>query len=82
MLEKKGFAETLWAEAMNVAEKIQNIVPHSFMKGKTPFNAYFGHKSDVSNFRVFGSTTWARILCDKKKYLQPKSVEFFFIGYR
>ena len=69
MLEEKGFTETLWAQAMNVAAHIQNIITHSFMKGKTPFDAYFGHKSDVSNFRVFGSIAWARISSDKRKYL-------------
>ena len=51
------------------------------MKGKTPFEAYFGHKLNVSNFKVFGSTAWARILLDKRKYLQPQSIECLFIGY-
>ena len=30
---------------------------------------------------MFGSTAWARISHDKRKYFQPQSVEFFFIGY-
>ena len=51
------------------------------MKGKTPFEAYFGHKPDVSNFKVFGSTAWARIPLDKRKALQPQSIECVFIGY-
>ena len=51
------------------------------MKGNNPFEAYFGHKLDVSNFKVFGSTAWAQILLDKRKYLQPQSIECFFIGY-
>ena len=59
MLEAKGLAENLWDEAMNFSAHIHNRVPHSSMKGKTPFEAYFGHKLDVSNFRVFGSTAWA-----------------------
>ena len=81
MLEDKSLAATLWAEAMNFASYVQNKVPHSSMKGNTPFKSYFGHKLDVSNFRVFGSTAWARIPSDKRKYLQPKSVECLFIGY-
>ena len=59
MLEAKGLDAILWDEAMNVAANIQNRVPHSSVKGKTPFEAYFGHKPNVSNFRVFGSTSWA-----------------------
>ena len=51
------------------------------MKGNTPFEAYFGHKPDVSNFRVFGSTAWAWIPHEKRKDLKPKIVECLFIGY-
>ena len=66
---------------MNATAYIQNRVPHSFVKGKTPFKAYFGHKPNVSNLRVFGSTAWARILLDKRRDLQPQSIECMFIGY-
>ena len=51
------------------------------MKEKTPFESYFGHKPDVSNFKVFVSTTWDRIPLDKRKYLQPQIIECLFIGY-
>ena len=81
MLKAKGLAANIWDEAMNAAAYIQNKVPHSSMKGKTPFEAYFGNKPYVSNFRVFGSTAWARIPLDKRKYLQPQSIECVFIGY-
>ena len=66
---------------MNVSVYIQNMVPHSSIKGKTPFKAYYGHNLDVSNFRVFESTAWARIPHDKRKDLQPQSSECLFIGY-
>ena len=35
----------------------------------------------MSNLWVFGSTAWARILLDKRRALQPQSVECIFIGY-
>ena len=66
---------------MNVSSYIQNRVPDSSVKGKTPFEAYTSHKLDVSNFRVFGSTAWAQIPLNKRKSLQPQSVECIFIGY-
>ena len=72
MLEEKGLAANLWAEAMNFATHIQNILPHSSVKGNTPFESYFGHKSDMSNFGVFGSTAWPEFrmtrgrLCNRK----------------
>ena len=81
MLELKKLDANLWFEAMKSVAYIQNRVPHSSMKWKTPFQAYFRHKSDVSNLRVFGSTAWARIPLDKRRDLQPQSIECMFIGY-
>ena len=81
MLESKKLAANLWAEAMHAAEYIHNRVPHSLVKGKTPFEAYFGHKMDVSNLQVFGSTAWARIPLDKRRDFQPQNIECLFIGY-
>ena len=51
------------------------------MKWKTPFEAYSKHKLDVSNLRVFGSTAWAQIPLDKRRDLQPQSIECVFIRY-
>ena len=56
MLEAKKLDANLWDEAMNPTVYIYKIVPHSSMKGKIHFEAYFGHKPDMSNLRVFGST--------------------------
>ena len=81
MLESKRLAVNLWAEAMHAAAYINNRVPYSSMKGKTPFKAYFGHKPDVLNLLVFGSSAWAQIPLDKRRALQPKSIEYMFIGY-
>ena len=35
----------------------------------------------MSNLRVFGSTAWAGIPLDKRRALQPQSIECLFIGY-
>ena len=81
MLEAKDLDENICNEAMNYDEYIYKIVPHSSMKEKTNFESFTGHKPDVSNFKVFGSTAWAQIPLDKRKSLQPQSVECIFIGY-
>ena len=81
MLESKKLDANLWAESMHAATYIHNRVKQSSVKWKTPFKAYFGHKPDVSNLRVFGSTAWARILLDKRRDLQLQSIECLFIGY-
>ena len=75
MLESKKLDANLWDEAMHASAYIQNRVPHSSVKGKTPFEAYFGHKPDVLNLRVFGSTAWSQIPLDKRRDLQPQSIE-------
>ena len=66
---------------MHAAAYIQNRVPHSSEKWKTPFKAYFGHKPDVLNLWVFGFIAWARIPLDKRRDLQLQSIECLFIGY-
>jgi hypothetical protein len=35
----------------------------------------------VSHFCIFGSRAWAYIPTDKRKDLEPQSVEFIFFGY-
>ena len=54
---------------MNFVAYIQNRVPYSFSN------------PDVSNLMLFGSTRWARIPLDKRKYSEPQSVECIVIGY-
>ena len=81
MLESKKRATNLWDEYMHAATYINNRVPHSSMKGKTPFEGYFGHKPDVSNLWVFGSIAWAQIPLDKRRDLQPQRIECMFIRY-
>ena len=56
-------------------------VPHSSVKVKTSFESYIGHKPDVSDFGVFGSTAWDRIPLDKRKYLEPQIIECTLIVY-
>ena len=81
MLESKKLAENLWDEAMNSTEYINKRVPHSYMKGNIHFKAYFRHKPDVSNLRVFGSTAWAWSPLDKRRDFQPQRIQCMFIGY-
>ena len=45
----------------------------------TPFEAWSGHKPDVTHFRIFGSRAWDRIPTKKRKALQPQSQECLFV---
>ena len=81
MLEAKNLPPKYWAEAINYAAYIQNRVPHKQIDGMTPFEAWSGHKLDVTHFMIFGSKAWARIPTEKRKALQPQRQECLFVGY-
>ena len=81
MLESKTLPPKFWAEAINCASYIQNRMPRKQLDGVTPFEAWGGHKPDVSHFKIFGSRAWARIRLDKSRALEPKIQELLFVGY-
>ena len=72
MMEAKDLSPKLWVEGINCAAYVQNRDPHKSLEGKTPFEAWSGHKPNVSHFMVFGSNAWARIPPEKRKALKPK----------
>lgn len=81
MLHAKSLPHKLWVDALNCANHIQNRSPHRSVKDQTPFEAWSGTKPEVTDFRVFGSWAWARIPSQKRKALDPQSIECIFIGY-
>jgi len=48
-------APSVWAEAVEYAVYTKNCSPTAALKGKTPYEAFWGEKPDISNLRVFGS---------------------------
>ena len=54
MIEERDLSPKIWDEDINCAAHIQNREFHKSVKGKTPYEAGFGHKPNVSNFRIFG----------------------------
>ena len=63
------------------ASYIQNRVPHKKLDVIIPFEAWSGHKPDVSHFNIFGSKAWAKIPTKKRKDLKPQIQEFLFVVY-
>ena len=72
MMEDKDLNPKIWHEAINCVSYVQKISLHKTLEGKNPFEAWSGHKPNVSHFRVFGSKAWARIHPEKKKALKHK----------
>ena len=61
MIEERDLSPKIWDESISCAAHIQNIAFHKSVKGMTPYEAWFGKKPNVSNFRIFGIRAWARI---------------------
>ena len=55
MMEAKDLNPKLWGEAINCDAYVQNKATHKALEGKTPLEAWSGHKPNVSHFMVFGS---------------------------
>ena len=81
MHDRSKLIPKIRAEATICAAHIQNKAFHKSLKGKTPYEAWFGQNPNVSNFRIFGTKAWARIPSEKMKYLQPQIKESIMVGY-
>ena len=81
LIEEKDLNPNIWDESINCAAYIQNKYPHKSLDGKTPCEAWFGHKESVSHFGVFASKAWARIPPKKRKALKPQIKESIMVLY-
>ena len=75
MIEARDQSPKIWDEAINCSAYIHNRKFHKSVKGKTPYEAWFGHKPNVSNLKIFGSRTCARTPSEKRKDLHLESKE-------
>ena len=70
-----------WAEAVSTVVYLRNRSPTAALKGRTPYEYWFGEKPDVSNLRVFGCICFVHIPDNQRKKLDPKSYKAVFVGY-
>ena len=54
LLFEKGMPKEFWAEAVNTVVFLLNRLSTKDLKGKTPFEAWYGFKPSVSNLKIFG----------------------------
>lgn len=81
LLIQSGLPSTFWAEAVNTANYIRNRSPTSKLKGKTPYEAWFGEPPDVSIFRRFGSNVFVMDRSPGKGKLEARSRKGIFVGH-
>ncbi|OMO58967.1 Integrase, catalytic core [Corchorus capsularis] len=56
-------------------------LPTKALKNKTPYEAWFGQKPNVTHLRIFGSVCYARIPKAKRGKLDEKAEVGVFVGY-
>ena len=62
MLFQANMPETFWAEAVQQAVRIKNILPSSALENyKTPYEAYYGHSPSYKELKPFGCTLYAGV---------------------
>ena len=70
----------LWPEAIAHTAYLHNRTHTRALATKTPFEAWCGHKPDVSHLREFGSPVW--ILTEGQiTKLDPQSIKHTFMGF-
>ena len=81
MMEAKDLNPNIWDQSINSTTYFQNISPQKYLYGKTPYEAWSGHKPNVFHFKVFGSKAWARIPPEKRKALKHQIKESIMVLY-
>ena len=72
---------SLWAEAVEYAIYMKNRSPTAVIKNKTPYEAFWGEKPDISNLRVFGSQCYVHNDSPTRRKLDARAFPAVFIGY-
>lgn len=71
---------TLWAEAVNYVVYILNRALSSTCPIKTPYEAWYGKKPDLSNTRPFGSEFYTLVPNEMRRKIDPKGLLGYFVG--
>ena len=82
MLIHAGLPSKLWPEAFSTAYYITNRLPTKALQGKTPFEAWYKRKPDISNLRVYGCDAYVMDYKAKAKgKMAPRSWAGTLVGY-
>jgi transposase InsO family protein len=71
---------TLWAEAVSCVTYTLNRTLSSTHFNKTPYEAWYGKKPNLSNLRIFGSEFYTLIPKEIRRKLDPKGLLCYFVG--
>lgn len=85
MLNDCGLPAKFWNEAVLTATFLTNRSSTVCLKGKTPYEMWYGNKPDLSKLKVFGCKAFSHVPKEKRKGKVGLSAlpgkEFIFVGY-
>ena len=81
MLADSRLPQRFWAEALSTAAYMINRSPTKGLDDKTPFEAWYGKKPNVSHLRVFGCSAYTHVPKDQRKKMDSKAKGCIFLGY-
>jgi hypothetical protein len=81
LLKSRELPAALWGEAVTTAVYLLNRAPTKSVTGKTPFEAWHGHRPAVEHLRVFGCVAYVKVNRPHLKKLDDRSTAMVFIGY-
>lgn len=81
MLHAKEMALRLRAEAANAATYVLNRTGTSSVRGKTPYELWFGKPADKIDYRVFGTEVWTHIPKQRRTKWSAEAKKGTFVGY-
>ena len=71
----------LWDEAIRTPQYVQNIIPYSALRFKTPEEMFTGNKLEVCHLNIFGCPMFFHIPKEKRTKLDPFIKKGIFVGY-
>lgn len=81
LLFESKMPNKLWAEALLSAVYLYNRTPHSSISFRTPFEAKYGYKPNISNIKIWGSLAYRKEPKEFVGKLDPRVQPYYLTGY-
>jgi transposase InsO family protein len=81
VLRDAGLCQSYWGEAISYVVYTKNRSPCSVDPSTTPYEAWTGKKTDVSNFRPFGCIAYVYNTDPTKEKVDNRAIKVKFLGY-
>ncbi|XP_072077825.1 uncharacterized protein [Arachis hypogaea] len=71
-----------WHYAVQHSVHLINRLPSTYLQHKTPYEALFNAKPDLTSLKVFGCLVFATTLSAGRRKLDPRARKCIFLGYQ